>query len=63
MPLQPKYLDYKNSQVLIIGEGVGEIGTATEQQTSDEKKDKDTPLEEMEKLEHEDEIRVEHLGE
>ena len=29
--------------------------------TKDQKHDKDTPLEEIEKLEHEDELRVEHL--
>lgn len=61
MPTQPKHLDYSNSQFLIIGESQGELGKAAEQQPSDEKHDKDTPLEEMEKLEHEDEIRVEHL--
>ncbi len=61
MPLQPKHLDYENSQILIIGEGMGEIGKAAEQSSKDEKHDKDTPLEEMEKLEHEDELRVEHL--
>ena len=61
MPLQPKLLNFENTQFLAIGEGVGEIGKATEQQGNDEKQDKDTPLEEMEKLEHEDEIRVQHL--
>jgi len=59
MPLQPKLLDYKNTQFLLIGEGIGELGKAVEQQAGDEKKE--TPLEEMEKLEHEDEIRVKHL--
>jgi hypothetical protein len=59
MPLQPKLLDYKNTQFLLIGEGIGELGKAVEQQAGDERKE--TPLEEMEKLEHEDEIRVEHL--
>lgn len=29
--------------------------------TKDQKHDKETPLEEIEKLEHEDELRVEHL--
>ena len=59
--MQPKHLDYSSAQCLIIGEGIGELGKATEQQPGDEKHDKDTPLEEMEKLEHENEIRVEHL--
>lgn len=61
MPLQPKHLDYENSQVLIIGEGMNEVGQAGEQSSKDSKHDKDTPLEEMEKLEHEDERRVQHL--
>lgn len=54
-------MDYKNAQFLLIGEGLGELGKAVEQQGDDKKNDKETPLEEMEKLEHEDEIRVEHL--
>lgn len=45
----------------MIGEGTGELGKATEQQADDDKKDKDTPLQEMEKLEQEDELRVKHL--
>lgn len=61
MPLQPKLLDYENTQFIVIGEGIGELGKATEQQADDEKHEKDTPLEEMEKLEHEDELRVKHL--
>lgn len=61
MPLQPKLLDYENTQFIVIGEGIGELDKATEQQADDEKHEKDTPLEEMEKLEHEDELRVKHL--
>lgn len=61
MPLQPKLLDYVNTQFLIIGHAGNDLEKATEQQPLDEKHDKDTPLEEMEKLEHEDELRVEHL--
>ncbi|MCJ1378058.1 hypothetical protein MMC17_001154 [Xylographa soralifera] len=61
MPLQPKFLDYKNCQILLIGSGTGDLSKATDQTGGDAKTDEDTPLEEMEKLEHEDEIRVEHL--
>lgn len=61
MPLQPKLLDYVNTQFLVICEGIGKLGKATEQQSEDEKNDKDTPLEEMEKLEHEDELRIKRL--
>lgn len=60
MPTQPKHLDYANTNMLLIGESGG-LDKATEVQTEDEKKDTDTPLEEMEKLEGEDEIRVKHL--
>ena len=61
MPLQPKLLDYENTQFLVIGSGVEDLSKATDQLAKDKKHDKDTPLEEMEKLEHEDEIRVKHL--
>jgi hypothetical protein len=60
MPLQPKHLDYPNAQLLIIGESRG-LDHATEALGRDQRHDKETPLEEMEKLEGEDEIRVKHL--
>lgn len=61
MPAQPKHLDYANAQVLLIGEDM-ENGHALEATSKDEKSDdKETPQEEIEKLEHEDEIRVSHL--
>jgi len=61
MPLQPKHLDYVNTQFLLIGHKDNALEKATDQQNQDEGEGKDKPLEEMEKLEHEDEIRVEHL--
>ena len=61
MPLQPKHLDYVNTQFLVIGEGQGNIDNATQPQVQDEKDGKEKPLEELEKLEGEDEIRVKHL--
>lgn len=61
MPTQPKHLDYANSQFLLIGEEQGGVEKATKPQPRDEKEGKDKPLEEMEKLEGEDEIRVKHL--
>ena len=61
MPLQPKLLDYVNTQFLVIGHADNSLEKATEQLPVDEKHDKDTPLEEMQKLEHEDELRIEHL--
>jgi hypothetical protein len=61
MPSQPRHLDYVNSQFLIIGEGQGSTAKATEPQSQDVKAGKEEPLEELEKLEGEDEIRVKHL--
>ena len=60
MPLQPKLLEFVNAQFLLIGESSG-VEKALEQLPRDEKKDNETPMEEMEKLEGEDEIRVKHL--
>lgn len=60
MPLEPKHLDYPNAQLLIIGES-HRLDRATEALDRDQHHDKETPLEEMEKLEGEDEIRVKHL--
>ena len=60
MPLQPKLLDYENTQFLLIGESGG-IENALVPQDQDQKNNTETPQEEMEKLEGEDEIRVKHL--
>ncbi|KAF5849468.1 hypothetical protein GGP41_006375 [Bipolaris sorokiniana] len=55
---KPKYLDYEYCQILLIGE---KLESGVKPTTKDQKHDKETPLEEIEKLEHEDELRVEHL--
>ena len=61
MPAQPKHLDYPNAQILLIGEDL-DSSNALEATAKDEKSSqKETPVEELEKLEHEDELRVEHL--
>lgn len=57
-PLEPKYLDYPNSQILIIG---GHWDKATEQRPKDDRENNAPPEQELEKLEDEDEIRVKHL--
>jgi uroporphyrinogen-III synthase len=60
--VKPKYLDYENTQILLIGEGTEEnFRRAVEPTKKDQKHDKETPQEELEKLEHEDELRTEHL--
>ena len=62
MPLQPKLLDYENTQFLLIGHNDDALEKAAKPQNGEEEKpEKETPLEEMETLEHEDEIRIEHL--
>lgn len=60
MPLQPKHLDYENTQFLLIGHAEHALEKAADQKDQ-EGEGKDQPIEEMEKLVHEDEIRVEHL--
>ena len=62
MPLQPKLLNYDNTQFLLIGHNDDALEKAAKPQDGEEEKgEKETPLEELETLEHEDEIRVEHL--
>ncbi|KAK0114673.1 hypothetical protein ONS95_014158 [Cadophora gregata] len=62
MPLEPELLNYKNTQFLIIGEGMGEMDKAVQELSKDAKDDtKEKPIEELEKLEEEDHDRVEHL--
>ncbi|KJY01692.1 hypothetical protein TI39_contig282g00021 [Zymoseptoria brevis] len=61
MPVQAKHLDYDNAQMLLIGEDF-ESSSNLEPAPKDEKNgEKETPQEELEKLEEEDEHRVEHL--
>ncbi|KAL8673539.1 MAG: hypothetical protein Q9168_002028 [Polycauliona sp. 1 TL-2023] len=61
MPLEPKLLDYENTQFIMIGHNEDALEKATAPQPEDEKQNKEEPKEEMEKLVHEDELRVEHL--
>ena len=53
-----KYLNYEYCQILLIGE---HLDKAVEPTKKDQKHDKETPEEEIEKLEHEDELRIQHL--
>ena len=61
MPLQPKLLDYENTQFLLIGHGDNALDKATAPQSKDQENEKEEPKEEMEKLEDEDEKRIEGL--
>ena len=62
MPLEPKLLDYDNTQFLLIGHGDNPLDKATSAQPDDQKEGKEEPREELEKLEHEDEMRINHLA-
>ncbi|KAF2819523.1 tetrapyrrole biosynthesis, uroporphyrinogen III synthase [Ophiobolus disseminans] len=57
--VKPKYLDHEYCQILLIGE---HLESGVEPTKKDQKHDKETPQEELEKLEHEDELRVKHLN-
>jgi hypothetical protein len=60
--VRPSWLDYPNVQILLIGEGdEKDLRKATEPTSKDQKHDKEEPQEELDKLEHEDELRVHHL--
>jgi hypothetical protein len=56
--VKPKHLDHEYCQILLIGE---HLEKGVEPTTKGKKHDKETPQEELEKLEHEDELRVQHL--
>lgn len=56
--VKPKYLDHEYCQILLIGENTEK---AIEPTKKNEKHSKETPKEEIEQLEHEDELRVQHL--
>ncbi len=54
MPLEPELLDYDNTQILIIGEGMGSIEKVTEDQEGEANDNtEEASVEEMEKLEDE----------
>ncbi|TVY36694.1 hypothetical protein LCER1_G009242 [Lachnellula cervina] len=64
MPLVPELLAYAGTQVLLIGEAMGGLGKSVEEMSKDQRDDeKETPSEELEKLEEEDHDRVENLKE
>ncbi|TVY39659.1 hypothetical protein LOCC1_G006444 [Lachnellula occidentalis] len=64
MPLVPELLGYEGTQILLIGEAMGDMGKSVEEMSKDQRDgEKETPVEEMEKLEEEDHDRVENLKE
>jgi len=61
MPAEPQFLDYANAQVLLIGEDFDSSSNLDPAEKDQNKNEIETPLEELEKLEGEDERRVQHL--
>jgi hypothetical protein len=61
MPLNPKHLNYANAQMLLIGENFDSSSNLDPVPKDQKDANKKTPQEEIETLEHEDELRVEHL--
>ncbi|KAJ5372513.1 hypothetical protein N7517_004519 [Penicillium concentricum] len=59
-PLQPEFLDYPNSQFLIIGEAQNHLGKAASSEGGKQPHEEE-PGQELEKLEDENEHRVESL--
>lgn len=60
LPTKPQHLDYANACVLLIGESSALDALAAKPQDAEDD-NKETPAEEIKKLEHEDEIRIEHM--
>lgn len=61
MPPEPKHLNYANSQILLIGEDFDNSNNLEEAAKDAKDENIETPQEELEKLEKEDELRVERL--
>ena len=61
VPLEPEFIDYPNAQFLMIGEATDELGTAATAEPDKKEAHEEQPGEELEKLEHENEERIESL--
>lgn len=61
MPAHPKHINYANAQILLIGENFEDSNNLEAAPKDEKNESKETPGEELEKLENEDELRVEHL--
>jgi hypothetical protein len=60
VPLQPEFLDYPNAQFLMIGEGQNDLGKAATAQ-GEKLPHEEEPGQELEKLEDENEHRIDAL--
>jgi hypothetical protein len=61
MPVHPKHLNYANAQMLLIGENFDSSSNLDPAPKDKNDDNKETPQEEIEKLESEDELRVSNL--
>lgn len=61
VPLTPEFIDYPNAQFLMIGEATGDLGKAATAEPNGKRAEEEQPGEELEKLEDENEERVESL--
>lgn len=61
MPLEPDFIGYPNAQILMIGAAQGELGKAAIAEPDGKQAHEEQPGEELEKLEHENEERIEVL--
>ncbi|BCR87840.1 uncharacterized protein ACHE_40404A [Aspergillus chevalieri] len=61
VPLEPVFINYPNAQFLMIGEAQDELGKAAIAEPGGKKENQEQPGEELEKLEHENEERIEAL--
>ena len=60
-PLTPEFIDYPNAQFLMIGEATDNLGKAATAESDGKRSEEVQPGEELEKLEDENEERVESL--
>ncbi|KAF9892948.1 hypothetical protein FE257_000540 [Aspergillus nanangensis] len=61
IPLEPEFLDYPNAQFLMIGGAHQDLGKAAVGDAGDKRPEEHQPGEELEKLEQENEERVDNL--
>jgi hypothetical protein len=62
VPTEPEFLDYPSSQFLMIGAAQDNLGKAGEALPGAEKETKERPADELDKLEGENEERVNSLA-
>lgn len=61
VPLEPDFIEYPNAQVLMIGEAQGELGKAATAEPDGKREYEEQPGQELDKLGHENEERIESL--